>query len=59
MWMMDDLPKLIEEKLDDVIKDPNGCNFIKDIMMIEKNHRTNKGKLEEYDKKLEKYVKRK
>ena len=55
---MDDLPKLIEEKIEEVIKETDGRNFVKDIMMIEKNHRTSKGKFEEYDKSLERYVKR-
>lgn len=47
---------LIKQKLGADVKDKNMHGFIVDILKIERNHRADKGKIDEYEKALAKYV---
>ena len=47
---------LIKQKLGADVKDKNMHGFIVDILKIERNHRADKRKIDEYEKALAKYV---
>lgn len=55
---MDSLPinQLIMEKLDQVVGDEDTKKFIIELLGIEKLSTSNRGKTDEYDKVLSKYV---
>lgn len=55
---MDNLPvnQLIIEKLNQVVSDENTRKFIIEILAIEKSRTSNRGKTDEYERVLARYV---
>ena len=51
-----DINPLILEKLDSNVLNPDTRNFLEDILVIERDHKTSRGKMAEYEKALAKYV---
>ncbi len=51
-----EINRLIKEKLDECERDTDTRGFIEDILKIEKEHLAKRGKTDEYEKALAKYV---
>ena len=51
-----DINPLIRQKLVSDVEDVNLRNFLEDILAIERDYKARKGKMNEYEKALAKYV---
>ncbi len=51
-----EINQLIREKLHADVKDQDTRNFIEDILKIERDYKPKRGKINEYEKTLAKYV---